>query len=75
MVADIELGTLDASEIPARRLSAEDVTSTEGELFTFPVAGTAKLLGRDHEIRESTLRQYDVVRSEHISRRSSKKLG
>ena len=32
--------------------------STQGENFIFPIAdGTAKLLGRDHAIRESTPRQ------------------
>ena len=59
LVADIEeLGKLDASEIHARRLVAKRITSEKGENFTFPVAdGTAKLLGRDHGIRDSTLRQ------------------
>ena len=68
LVADIEsLGTLDASEIHARRLNAEEVTSRMGAPFTSPTAGrTAQLLGRYHEIRESTPRQYQLVGSEDL---------
>ena len=60
MVADIEeQGKLDASEIHARILNAKEIlTSKMGEKFFFSIAGgTAELLGRDPEIRESTLRQ------------------
>ena len=48
MVADIEeLAKLDASDILARRLNAQEIiTSKKGEDFIFPVADdTAKLLG------------------------------
>ena len=38
------------------------------EIFIIPIAcGTAKLLGRDRQIRESPLRQYEPVRSEDLS--------
>ena len=70
MVADIEeLAKLDASDILARRLDAQEIiTSKKGEEFIFPIAdGTAKLVGRDHEIRESTVRQYETVGSEDLS--------
>ena len=70
MVADIEeLAKLDASDILARRLNAQEIiTSKKGEDFIFPVADdTAKLVGRDHEIRESTVRQYETVGSEDLS--------
>ena len=63
MVADI------ASEIHARRLNAKEVlTSKNGENFIFPIAdGTAKLFGRDHEVRESTLRRDQPVMSEDLT--------
>ena len=70
LVADIEeLGKSDASEIHAWRPNAKRVlTSKKGENFHIPMAdGTANLLGRDHEIRESTLRQYDPVGSKDLS--------
>ena len=52
MVADIEeLGTLDASEIHARRINAKEVYCLSMVKFSFPYAdGTAKLCGRDHEV-------------------------
>ena len=35
--------------------------------FIFPIPdGTAKLFGRDYEIRESTLRQYHLVGSQDL---------
>ena len=48
-------GKKDASEIHARRLSAKEVLTTrKGEMFIFCFAdGTAKLCGKDHEVRES----------------------
>ena len=53
----------DASEIHARRLNAKEIlTSKMGEKFIFPIAGgTAELLGRDPEIRESNMRQCQPV--------------
>ena len=42
--------------------------SQQGEEFVFPIAdGTAKLLGRDHEVRESTVRREQPVGSEDLS--------
>ena len=39
----------------------------KGEHVKFPIADdTAKLLGRDHETRESTLRQYELLGSEDL---------
>ena len=67
MVADIEeLGKLDASEIHAQRLNAKEIlTSKKGETFTFPFSdGIAKLCGKDHEVRESTQKREQPVRSE-----------
>ena len=51
-----------------RRVNAKDmITSKQGENFTFPIAdGTATLLGRDHEIQESTLRQSQLAGSEDV---------
>ena len=65
MVADSEeLGNSDASESRARRLNAKEVsTSTKGEIFILPIPdGTAKLFGRDHEVRESSPRRDQLVR-------------
>ena len=42
--------------------------SQQGEEVVFPIAdGTAKLLGRDHEVRESTVRREQPVGSEDLS--------
>ena len=58
---------MDASEIRARRLDAKAITSKSGEKIRFPIAGgTAKLLGTDHEFRESTLRQDELGESEEF---------
>ena len=60
-----------ASGIHARRLNAKEVITSKkkkGENFIFPIAdGTVKLSGRDHEVRESTPRQYQLVGSEDLS--------
>ena len=64
-VADSEeLGNLDTSESRAPRLKAKEVlTSKKGEIFILPIAdGTAKLFGRDHDIRESTPKRDQLVR-------------
>ena len=63
-----EMGKLDASEINDRRLDATGVwTSEKGEFSIFPYAdGTGTLCGRDHEVRESTQRQYHPVGSEDL---------
>ena len=58
LVADIEeLEEMDASEIHAKRLNAEEVlTPMSGEKFIFPIAdGTVKLSGGDQVLRTSTL--------------------
>ena len=58
VVADIEeLEEMDASELHARRLNAEEVLTPQrsGKLI-FPVAdGTVKIFGREHRLRTSTL--------------------
>ena len=64
LVAEIEeLERLDASEVHARRLNAKEVlTPHRSETYIFHVAdGTAKLFGRDHGVRESTLRREQPV--------------
>ena len=63
-----ELEKIDASEIHARRPNAKEaLTPQTGREFFFPNAdGTAKLLGRDHELRESALRQ-EYVQGVNIS--------
>ena len=70
LVADIEeFENIDASEIHPRRINKKEVsTSQTGKDFIFPVAeGTAKLSGRDHEFRESTVTQEQPVGSEDLS--------
>ena len=75
MVADIEeLEQMDASELYARRLNAEEVsTPMKGENFIFPVAdGTVKISGGDQDLRTSTLirdspdtgEEQDILRGE-----------
>ena len=69
-MADIEeLEMVDASEIHPRRINAKEVlTPQKGDKFIFPIAdGTPKLLGRDHEFREPTVRQQQPVESEDLS--------
>ena len=62
------LENADPSEIHARRLIAKEViTPNNGENFTFPISdGTVKLSGRDHGVRESTLRPEQLVRREDL---------
>ena len=58
MIADIQdLEEMDASELHARRLNAEEVlTPMKGDNFIFPVAdGTVKIYGGDRRLRTSTL--------------------
>ena len=58
MVADIEeLEEMDASELHARRLNAQEVlTPVEGENFIFLVAdGTVKISGGDQDLRTPSL--------------------
>ena len=67
LVADIvELETLDASEIHARRLTAKVlITPKSGEHFIFPIAdGKEKLSGGDHVLRTSTLIRDNPERGE-----------
>ena len=66
---DEELENMDASEIYPRRINAKEIlTPQKGNILIFPIAdGTAKLLGRDHEFRESALRKEQPVKSEDLS--------
>ena len=69
MVADIEeLEILDASEVHARRLNEKEVLrQKKGEHLKFPILnGTAKLCGRDHEVRESTPRREQPVMNQDL---------
>ena len=69
MVADVaELEILDASEMHPRRLNAKEVLTPNRVFFLiFPIPdGTAKLFGRDHAVRRSTLREEQPVRSEDL---------
>ena len=69
LVADIEeLENLDPSEIHARRLNAKEViTPKKGTNKIIPVAhGTAKMCGRDHGVREFSLRRDQPVMSEDL---------
>ena len=57
MVADVEdLEEMDASELHARRLHANEVlTPLNNEIFAFPVAhGTVKISGGDRRLRPFT---------------------
>ena len=66
MVADIEeLGTMDASEIYSKRLSAKEVIFPKQGEFNFPIAdGRIKTPGRDQELRTSTLTRPRPIRGE-----------
>ena len=67
LVADIEgLEEMDASELHARRLNAEEVlTPMKGENFIFPIAdGTVKIFGEDQDLRTSTFIQDSPDRRE-----------
>ena len=70
-------GSLDASEIHPRRISAKegvDIIKERG--FLFPAAdGTAKLSGREHEFRVPTPRREQTVRSEELSGGDSRRTG
>ena len=63
-----EVENLDATEILTRRLNEKEVlTLRRCEHFKFPIAdGTAKLFGRDDGVREPTLREEPLVRSENL---------
>ena len=74
MVADIEeLGKMVAPEIQVRRLNAKEIITFESvESFIFPITdATAKLLGRDHEIRELALRPDELVGSGDQKRKTT----
>ena len=64
-----ELEKIDASETYPRRINSKEVlTPHKEDTFTFPTAdGTAKLLGRDNDFRESALRQEQPEVSEDLS--------
>ena len=69
MIADIEeLEKMDASEMYPQRINAKEVLMPQkGEEIIFPLAdGTAKLLGRDCEFREPTLRREQTERSQDL---------
>ena len=52
------------------------LTTQRGHNFLFPVAeGTAKLLGRDHGVREPTPRREQLVRSERSQKWTSRQFG
>ena len=52
-----------------RRIKAKYSIRQKDDEFTFPIAaGTAKLPGRDYELREPTPRREPTVRSEDFSR-------
>ena len=60
---------MDASEIHPRRLNAKEVlTPQREEYLRFPKAdGTAKLSGRDHELREPTQSEKENVEANRES--------
>ena len=66
LVADLELETLDASEIYSKRLNAKKVIfpKEKGE-FIFPIAdGRIKTLGGDQDLRTSTLVRHRPIQGE-----------
>ena len=70
LTADLEdLEEMDASDNYPRRINAKEILIRQkDDEFIFPCAhGAAKLLGRDHEFREPTLRQEQLVKSEDLS--------
>ena len=76
LVADIEeLEKMDASEIHAQRLHANEVlTPTNGEHFIFPIAeGTVKLSGGDQVLRASTFIG-DCATPRRRTRKSSRRI-
>ena len=60
---------MDASEIYPRRINAKEVLIPQRRKnLIFPIAdGTARLLGRDYELRKPTLRLEQTVWSEDLS--------
>ena len=65
LIADLEeLETMDASEIYSKRLNAKEVIFPKRE-FIFPIAdGRIKTLGRDQELRTSTLVRHRPIQGE-----------
>ena len=62
--------------VPVRVRVSNIITSKKGEIFRFRAAdGSAKLLGRDHGVRESTPRQYQPEGSEDLREELQKKIG
>ena len=77
-VADLEdLEKLDASHVYPRRFNAKEILIRQkDDEFIIPFAdGTAKLLWKDHEYREPTLRREQTVRNEDFSRELHGELG
>ena len=69
-MADLEeLRKLDATDFYPRRIIAKEMlTRKKDDMFILPIAdGTTKLLRRDYEFREPSLRQESTVRSEDLS--------
>ena len=66
LVADLEeLETMDASEIYSKRLNAKEVIFPKQGEFIFPIAdGRIKTLGRDQDLRTSTLVRHRPIQGE-----------
>ena len=66
LVADLEeLETMDASEIYSKRLNAKEVIFPKQGEFIVPIAdGRIKTLGRDQELRTSTLIRHRPIQGE-----------
>ena len=64
-VADLELETMDASEIYSTRLNAKEVIFPKQRKFIFPIAdGRIKTLGGDQDLRTSTLVRHRPIQGE-----------
>ena len=66
LIADLEeLETMDASEIYSKRLHAKEVIFPKQGEFIFPIAdGRIKTLGKDQELRTSTLVRHRPIQGE-----------
>ena len=68
LVPDIEeVGNLDVRNPCSKAQCKRSINVEDGEIVIFPIAeGNAQLFGRYHGVRQSTLRQDQLVRSEDI---------
>ena len=59
---------MDALKMCSRRINAKEILIRQkGDEFIVPLSeGAAKLLGRDCEFRETTVRREEIVRSENL---------